>query len=96
VDCFRGVARLGGGRRLSSGAAVSTVRGGRGRIGATHPASTRPIRRVTQLSWTPIDLALHEIRRDQLGQQSVLDRWLDLALITALRANGNAYATPRR
>jgi AraC-like DNA-binding protein len=33
-----------------------------------------------------IDLALHEIRRDQLGQQSVLDRWLDLALITTLRA----------
>lgn len=33
-----------------------------------------------------MDLALDEIQRDQLGQQSVLDRWLDLALITTLRA----------
>jgi AraC-like DNA-binding protein len=33
-----------------------------------------------------MDLALEEIRRDQLGQQSILDRWLDLALITTLRA----------
>ena len=33
-----------------------------------------------------MDLALNEIQRDQLGQQSVLDRWLDLALITTLRA----------
>ena len=29
---------------------------------------------------------LEEIRRDRLGQQSVLDRWLDLALISTLRA----------
>ncbi|WP_232666997.1 AraC family transcriptional regulator [Pseudonocardia sp. TRM90224] len=33
-----------------------------------------------------MDLAVEEIRRDQLGQQTVLDRWLDLALITTLRA----------
>ena len=33
-----------------------------------------------------MNLALEEIRRDRLGQQSVLDRWLDLALITTLRA----------
>lgn len=33
-----------------------------------------------------MDLAVEEIRRDRLGQQSVLDRWLDLALITTLRA----------
>jgi AraC-like DNA-binding protein len=33
-----------------------------------------------------MDLVLEEIRRDQLGQQSILDRWLDLALITTLRA----------
>lgn len=33
-----------------------------------------------------MDLVLEEIQRDQLGQQSVLDRWLDLALITTLRA----------
>ncbi len=33
-----------------------------------------------------MDLVHEEIRRDRLGQQSVLDRWLDLALITTLRA----------
>ena len=33
-----------------------------------------------------MDLMFGEIQRDRLGQQSVLDRWLDLALITALRA----------
>jgi AraC-like DNA-binding protein len=33
-----------------------------------------------------MDLVLEEIRRDRLGQQSILDRWLDLALITTLRA----------
>lgn len=33
-----------------------------------------------------MDMALDEIQRDRLGQQSVLDRWLDLALITTLRA----------
>ncbi|TWD80478.1 AraC-like DNA-binding protein [Kribbella amoyensis] len=33
-----------------------------------------------------MDLVLGEIQRDQPGQQSVLDRWLDLALITTLRA----------
>jgi AraC-like DNA-binding protein len=33
-----------------------------------------------------MEFALAEIQRDQLGQQSVLDRWLDLALIATLRA----------
>lgn len=33
-----------------------------------------------------MDLVLSEIQRDEPGQQSVLDRWLDLALITTLRA----------
>ena len=33
-----------------------------------------------------MDLVLGEIQRDEPGQQSVLDRWLDLALITTLRA----------
>ncbi|WP_049573066.1 AraC family transcriptional regulator [Nonomuraea sp. SBT364] len=33
-----------------------------------------------------MDLVLGEIQNDQPGQQSVLDRWLDLALITTLRA----------
>jgi transcriptional regulator GlxA family with amidase domain len=33
-----------------------------------------------------MDLVLDEVRRDRLGQQSVLDRWLDLALISTLRA----------
>jgi AraC-like DNA-binding protein len=33
-----------------------------------------------------MDIVLGEIQRDEPGQQSVLDRWLDLALITALRA----------
>jgi AraC-like DNA-binding protein len=33
-----------------------------------------------------MDLVLEEIQRDEPGQQSVLDRWLDLALITTLRA----------
>jgi AraC-like DNA-binding protein len=33
-----------------------------------------------------MDLVTAEIQRERLGQQSVLDRWLDLALITALRA----------
>ncbi|NBE93072.1 AraC family transcriptional regulator [Nonomuraea sp. KC401] len=33
-----------------------------------------------------MDMVLGEIQQDQPGQQSVLDRWLDLALITTLRA----------
>jgi AraC-like DNA-binding protein len=33
-----------------------------------------------------MDMMLTEIRCDEPGQQSVLDRWLDLALITTLRA----------
>ncbi|MCG5212760.1 AraC family transcriptional regulator [Streptosporangium sp. KLBMP 9127] len=33
-----------------------------------------------------MDLVLGEIQNDEPGQQSVLDRWLDLALITTLRA----------
>ena len=33
-----------------------------------------------------MDIVLGEIQRDEPGQQSVLDRWLDLALITTLRA----------
>jgi AraC-like DNA-binding protein len=33
-----------------------------------------------------MDMVLDEIQRDQPGQQSVLDRWLDLALIITLRA----------
>jgi AraC-like DNA-binding protein len=32
------------------------------------------------------DMIIGEIQRDAAGQQSVLDRWLDLALITTLRA----------
>ena len=32
------------------------------------------------------DMIIDEIQRDAAGQQSVLDRWLDLALITTLRA----------
>ena len=32
------------------------------------------------------DMVIGEIQRDAAGQQSVLDRWLDLALITTLRA----------
>ena len=33
-----------------------------------------------------MDMVLGEIQRDEPGQQCVLDRWLDLALITTLRA----------
>jgi hypothetical protein len=33
-----------------------------------------------------MDMVLGEIQRDEPGQQSVLDRWLDLALIVTLRA----------
>jgi AraC-like DNA-binding protein len=33
-----------------------------------------------------MDMVIGEIQRDEPGQQSVLDRWLDLALITTLRA----------
>lgn len=33
-----------------------------------------------------MDMVLGEIQRDEPGQQAVLDRWLDLALITTLRA----------
>jgi AraC-like DNA-binding protein len=33
-----------------------------------------------------MELVLGEIQRDEPGQQAVLDRWLDLALITTLRA----------
>lgn len=33
-----------------------------------------------------MDMVLGEIQSDEPGQQSVLDRWLDLALITTLRA----------
>jgi transcriptional regulator GlxA family with amidase domain len=33
-----------------------------------------------------MSMVLGEIQRDEPGQQSVLDRWLDLALITTLRA----------
>jgi AraC-like DNA-binding protein len=33
-----------------------------------------------------MDMIIGEIQRDAQGQQTVLDRWLDLALITTLRA----------
>ena len=35
---------------------------------------------------TVMEMVTSEIQRDAAGQQSVLDRWLDLALITTLRA----------
>ncbi|WP_152363131.1 AraC family transcriptional regulator [Microlunatus speluncae] len=41
---------------------------------------------AAEVSGHVMDLVLGEIQRDEPGQQSVLDRWLDLALITTLRA----------
>ncbi|WP_199551687.1 AraC family transcriptional regulator [Streptomyces sp. N35] len=55
---------------------------GRRLLSALPPTVVVPARDVGPV----MDLALEEIRRDQLGQQSILDRWLDLALITTLRA----------
>ncbi|MFC7741314.1 cupin domain-containing protein [Nocardiopsis composta] len=55
---------------------------GRRLLGALRPTVVVPAAEVGPV----MDLALDEIRRDRLGQQSVLDRWLDLALITTVRA----------
>ena len=41
---------------------------------------------AADLAGPVMDMVLGEIQRDEPGQQSVLDRWLDLALITTLRA----------
>ncbi len=54
---------------------------GRRMLGALPPTLVVPASDVGPV----MDLVLEEIRRDRLGQQSVLDRWLDLALITTLR-----------
>lgn len=51
-------------------------------LGALPPTVLVPAAQVGPV----MDLVLEEVRRDRLGQQSVLDRWLDLALITTLRA----------
>jgi AraC-like DNA-binding protein len=41
---------------------------------------------AAEMAGAVMDMVLDEIQRDEPGQQSVLDRWLDLALITTLRA----------
>ncbi|TCO46326.1 AraC-like DNA-binding protein [Kribbella antiqua] len=41
---------------------------------------------AADVAGTVMDMVIDEIQRDAPGQQSVLDRWLDLALITTLRA----------
>ena len=41
---------------------------------------------AAEVAGSVMDMVLGEIQRDEPGQQSVLDRWLDLALITTLRA----------
>lgn len=41
---------------------------------------------ATEVAGSVMDMITSEIQRDAPGQQSVLDRWLDLALITTLRA----------
>ncbi len=55
---------------------------GRRLLGALPPTVLVPAAEVGPV----MDLVLDEVRRDRLGQQSVLDRWLDLALISTLRA----------
>ena len=58
--------------------------------------------RGPEVAGSVMDIVLGEIQRDEPGQQSVLDRWLDLALITTLRAWfarsnwRNASASPAR
>jgi AraC-like DNA-binding protein len=41
---------------------------------------------AAEVAGSVMDIVPGEIQRDEPGQQSVLDRWLDLALITTLRA----------
>jgi AraC-like DNA-binding protein len=41
---------------------------------------------LAEVAGSVMEIVLGEIQRDEPGQQSVLDRWLDLALITTLRA----------
>jgi len=41
---------------------------------------------AAEVAGSVMDMVLGEIQREAPGQQSVLDRWLDLALITTLRA----------
>jgi AraC-like DNA-binding protein len=41
---------------------------------------------AADIAGSVMDMVSSEIQRDAAGQQSVLDRWLDLALITTLRA----------
>ncbi|WP_410786693.1 AraC family transcriptional regulator [Kribbella sp. C-35] len=41
---------------------------------------------AAEVAGSVMDMITSEIQRDAPGQQSVLDRWLDLALITTLRA----------
>jgi AraC-like DNA-binding protein len=55
---------------------------GRRLLGALPPTVVVPAAEVGPV----MELVLDEVRRDRLGQQSVLDRWLDLALISTLRA----------
>lgn len=76
-----------GGRRDGEAWVVSGTYSLEGEVGrrllnALPPTIVVPTAQVGSV----MDLALEEIQRDRLGQQSVLDRWLDLALITTLRA----------
>ena len=55
----------------------------RRRVTARPPVLVVP---AADVAGSVMDMVSSEIQRDAAGQQSVLDRWLDLALITTLRA----------
>jgi len=76
-----------GGREAGAAWVVSGTYSLEGEVGRRLLGALPPTLVVPSSDVGPVmDLVLDEIRRDRLGQQSVLDRWLDLALITTLRA----------
>lgn len=85
-------ARLGvrthGGRPDGEAMVVSGTYEFEGDVGRRLLAALPPVLVVpaAEVAGHVMDLVLGEIQRDEPGQQSVLDRWLDLALITTLRA----------
>lgn len=85
-------ARLGvrthGGRPEGEAMVVSGTYQPSGDVGRRLLAALPPVLVVpaAEVAGRVMDMVLDEIQRDEPGQQSVLDRWLDLALITTLRA----------
>jgi AraC-like DNA-binding protein len=85
-------ARLGvrthGGRAEGEAMVVSGTYQPSGDVGRRLLTALPPVLVVpaAEVAGAVMDMVLDEIQRDEPGQQSVLDRWLDLALITTLRA----------